>query len=144
MPKKYEYVELDFTNEELVELAILAHEEDITLNQLCNKLLMRGLGSLMKKKYKVALLYEAQRLQQVNKLEDLGLNLFDDNCWGDYVIFYIVLDELGIPKDKNYPRDDYNNVYYNIWSEPNKITMDTIDELINDCIEIHMNGIEEE
>lgn len=137
-------VELNLPMDVFVDLASMAHDKDITFNQLCNKLLKKAFGLNMKKKFKKALLHEAQRLQAQQQLEDLGLDLFQDIFWGNYDVFWIILDKLGVPKDKIYPRDDYNNVYYNIWSEPNKITMDTIDELINDCIEIHTNGIEEE
>ena len=45
-PELFQSVEIDIPDEDLIKLALAAHDRDITLNQLCNNILAKSLTDL--------------------------------------------------------------------------------------------------
>jgi len=45
-PELFQSVEIDISDDDLIKLALAAHERDITLNQLCNNILAKSLTDL--------------------------------------------------------------------------------------------------
>lgn len=73
--------------------------------------------------YKKLLSYEIETLRFINKIEDIIITFgfegefMPDIPSCDYKMLEIVLDELGAPKDNKAHRDNYNNIYYNFYTD---------------------------
>ena len=80
--------------------------------------------------YEVALLKWGRKVEEVVQLFGIQNPDFEPNLpFCNYELMGLVLDDLGVPKDSNKtPRDPYNDVYYNCWSNEEL----TIDELLDE------------
>jgi len=46
--KKFEEVEIEMNDDQFMKLALMAHEQDITINQLCNNILKEQIDRMEK------------------------------------------------------------------------------------------------
>lgn len=69
-------------------------------------------------KYEIELLKWGRRLEEAVQLFGIQNPDFEPNLpFCNYELMSLVLDDLGVPEDScKTPRDAYNDVYYNCWS----------------------------
>ena len=86
--------------------------------------------------------YEIDHIRYLNTLESglskiFGLVDFDspDVPSLNFELLYYVLDELGVPNDTEVARDDYNNLYSDLYWKK-KVTDKDINNFISSCLNI--------
>lgn len=93
--------------------------------------------ALNDKSLKLCLLNELLRLSKISQYEDQGLNIFEDSYWGDYEVFYLVLEKLGIGKEIYYHTDAYTDLYFRYWCNVENLNMSDVDDLLTEIVGIY-------
>lgn len=95
---------------------------------------------MLKRQAQIELIqYEVDHIRYFSKMEEELKKIFGQLDWvppvpcNNFDLFYFVLDDLGVPFDGIESRDDYNNLYSELyWSK--SISKKKINDFIDDVI----------